>query len=173
MQELGGKPEGGLGTHDRLTELVRCTKCGEKKSRDSFADDPRKKNGLTSWCCLCRDNRKKQWDRDHPELVDAARKRHRAKLKAQVYAKFGNRCNNPECSTPGGCTDVRCLQIDHVHNDGHKERRPNGSRPRYRILREALNDTEGRFQLLCANCNTIKAWENRCRPDPKTEPLPV
>lgn len=33
-------------------------------------------------------------------------------------------------------------------------------RSRAGILMRALRDTEGRYQLLCANCNTIKAWEH-------------
>ena len=32
------------------------------------------------------------------------------------------------------------------------------------VYQRALKDTEGRYQILCANCNTIKAWEyNQCR----------
>lgn len=113
----------------------------------------------------------------HPEYRAKSRKQCRDKnpaylleyaynLKARVFAKLGNRCNNPQCGTPGGVTDVRCLQIDHVRNDGHEERYTNSSGNK-RILgsrttfwNRVLKDTEGKYQLLCANCNTIKAWEN-------------
>ena len=57
---------------------------------------------------------------------------------------------------PGGCTDPRALQIDHVNNDGHAEPL---KAYRYGFLKSVLADTAGRFQLLCANCNVIKAHD--------------
>lgn len=71
-----------------------------------------------------------------------------AELKEQLYAKYGKRCAN--C----GFEDARALQIDHVYNDGHADRKK-GENSRQRI-RNAINDTEGRYQILCANCNWIK-----------------
>jgi hypothetical protein len=55
-----------------------------------------------------------------------------------------------------------------VNNDGAKEK-ANGQAGRSRLgrvalLQRVLKDTQGRYQLLCANCNQIKAWEsNQCR----------
>lgn len=73
-----------------------------------------------------------------------------------------------------GCTDIRALQIDHVNNDGAEERRKiggafgpkGGQMPLSRhkmqaIYLMALEDAEGRYQLLCANCNVIKEHERR------------
>jgi hypothetical protein len=61
-----------------------------------------------------------------------------------------------------------------VNNDGAEERKKYGMRqgpkggqqPLSRvdaaaIYRLALEDTEGRYQLLCANCNVIKEYERR------------
>ena len=69
---------------------------------------------------------------------------------------------------------MRALQIDHVNNDGAEERRkygigvgPKGGQlpiPRTNaaaIYALALADTEGRYQLLCANCNVTKEHERR------------
>ena len=74
------------------------------------------------------------------------------KLMAAIYEKFNSRCN--KC----GFSDRRALQIDHVLGDGNRERRE--LKNRLRFLRMVLTDTESRYQLLCANCNWIKRYEN-------------
>jgi hypothetical protein len=74
----------------------------------------------------------------------------RAKL--ATFAHLGGVC----CRC--GFADPRALQIDHVAGDGQGDRRLKRSRIAwYRAVRE---DAAGRFQLLCANCNWIKRWEN-------------
>lgn len=69
-----------------------------------------------------------------------------------VLNKFSRKCS--KCSF----NDVRALQVDHINNDGSKERRLSCGQ-RVRFLRMVLEDTEGRYQLLCANCNLIKYFE--------------
>ena len=85
-------------------------------------------------------------------------KEYRARQKNKVFDKFGRRCSNPECkwiNADGtrGCTDESCLQIDHVFNDGYKERK---TVARTTLYNKVLADIEGRYQILCANCNWIK-----------------
>lgn len=64
-----------------------------------------------------------------------------------------------KCATCGYCADPRALQIDHVNGGG---RRSILSGERNGVMyRAVVNDTTGRFQLLCANCNAIKRNENR------------
>src|SRR5277367_639916 len=87
-----------------------------------------------------------------------------ARLKAKALEKLGGRCANPCCSWVNvdgsiGCTDFRCLQVDHVKSGGNKDRRENkltGPNIYYAVLR----DTTGKFQALCANCNWIKRCLN-------------
>jgi hypothetical protein len=84
-------------------------------------------------------------------------------LKESVFVKFGTKCANPACqwlNSDGsrGCKDRRCLQIDHVNNDGYSDRRAKLSR--HLFLRKVLADEIGAYQLLCANCNWIKRFEN-------------
>lgn len=59
-----------------------------------------------------------------------------------------------------GFTDHRALQFDHVNSDGFKDRVNNKLPYRYsryyRKIIASFNSGEGRFQLLCANCNWIK-----------------
>ncbi len=61
----------------------------------------------------------------------------------------------PTCARCG-FSDERALQIDHVHGGGTAESRKIGPAGLYaRILRG-----EPGYQVLCANCNTIKKVEN-------------
>jgi hypothetical protein len=75
---------------------------------------------------------------------------HYRKLRATVIEHLGNKCISCEES------DSRVLQIDHVNGGGTKERKVIGS---YGIFHKALNDTIQEYQLLCANCNSVKRYE--------------
>lgn len=70
-----------------------------------------------------------------------------ARLKDKVYDKLGRVCAH--C----GFSDERALQIDHVNGCGYEERKRCKSGA---YLRRVLEDTEGKYQILCANCNWIK-----------------
>lgn len=82
-----------------------------------------------------------------------------------VIAHLGGRCSNLACSwidSDGsrGCTDTRCLQIDHVLGDGAK-RRKDPSEHGTVFYRKVLASVPGEeYQLLCANCNWIKRCVN-------------
>lgn len=74
--------------------------------------------------------------------------------------RLGGCCQSPDCKWINddgtrGCTDLRCLQIDHKDGGGSKERKKEGS---YSMYKKMLADAEvlKRYQLLCANCNWIK-----------------
>ena len=55
-------------------------------------------------------------------------------------------------------SDPRTLEIDHVYGDGCVERKAHGSGRTY--LRHILMDVHsGRYQILCACCHKIKAYE--------------
>lgn len=73
-------------------------------------------------------------------------------LRRAIFTKHGNKCKS--C----GFDNPKALQIDHVNGGGHKERITVG---RYAILKKALEDTTGTYQLLCANCNWIKRIDNK------------
>lgn len=79
---------------------------------------------------------------------------------------LGGRCANPSCpwiNADGteGCTDMRCLQIDHKQGGGHQARQKAGNS--YNEYKRALQDSERdqHFQVLCANCNWIKRYEQK------------
>jgi len=82
-------------------------------------------------------------------------------LRQKVLNKFGRRCNNPACQWLNldgtrGCTEERCLQIDHINNGGNKERKNLRYTDYYKLV---IEDNSGKYQLLCANCNWIKRKE--------------
>lgn len=61
-----------------------------------------------------------------------------------------------------GFSDWRALQIDHINGGGGKERKEVFLRQRtrhYGMLRLIQKDSS-KYQILCANCNWIKKYEN-------------
>lgn len=87
------------------------------------------------------------------ECSKANIKRLRAEYRKRVYDHYGNKCNR--C----GFADERAFVVDHVKGDGYLDKNEGGTRylgsgAYLRVLKEPE-----RFQLLCANCNTIKARE--------------
>jgi len=73
------------------------------------------------------------------------------RLRDAVVAKLGGKCQ--KC---GYDSDRRALQIDHIDGNGRRERKTIGWRKFYgKILDDSTN-----YQLLCANCNYIKRYDN-------------
>lgn len=115
------------------------------------------------------DDNKKRWAALPHEERSRRSRRNYQELKTKVLAKFGNKCNNPNCRWMNedgsvGCTDSRCLQIDHVFGGGYKElARPDGLGRivTTNYLKKVLADSEGLYQLLCSNCNWIKRVINK------------
>ena len=75
-------------------------------------------------------------------------------LRAQIISELGPLC--AQC----GFADVRALQIDHVNNDGYKEKDIGPASWYYTLILRSIKKGEGRYQVLCANCNRIKAVES-------------
>jgi hypothetical protein len=96
-------------------------------------------NGHTKYCLECRTGGVKY-------------KRYALVIKEKVYTQYEDKCGH--C----GFTDRRALQLDHVLGGGTKERKEkrwsNAS-----VYSDALKHPE-KYQLLCANCNAIKRYEN-------------
>lgn len=85
----------------------------------------------------------------------------RTKTKTEIFHLLGDKCSNSNCLIPNGCTDIRCLQIDHVNGNGSKEKRRKGGEMYYRIVLKEIKAGSKDYQLLCANCNWIKRYNNR------------
>jgi 5-methylcytosine-specific restriction endonuclease McrA len=87
--------------------------------------------------------------------------RRREKIRTDVLAALGGRC------TTCGFDDPRALQVDHVNDDGASDRLRFGGRSSpniYRLFLVVIEEaSNGRYQLLCANCNAVKEWDRRHR----------
>ncbi len=77
--------------------------------------------------------------------------------KKEIFKLLGDKCKH--C----GITDIRVLQIDHINGGGCseiKEKRTHGTM-NYYYLQMITNEDAflKKYQLLCANCNWIKRYE--------------
>jgi len=90
------------------------------------------------------------------EKVRSGAVRHNDKIRAFVQNFFGGKC--ARC----GCDDPRVLQMDHITGDGSKLRRANrdGLSYKYKLVKNTPELAKAMYQLLCANCNIIKQWED-------------
>lgn len=74
-------------------------------------------------------------------------------LRFALLLKFGNKCSI--C----GYDDHRALQIDHKKNNGSIERKKYTWKLRKMMLKMSQKELEENYQLLCANCHTIKTYD--------------
>jgi len=78
--------------------------------------------------------------------------------KEEIFQLLGNKCSNPNCPIPVEKMDIRALQIDHVKNNGAKERKIySPSQLRILILKEIRKGSKD-YQLLCPYCNWVKRY---------------
>jgi hypothetical protein len=84
-------------------------------------------------------------------------RKQRAKIRHAALAVLGDKC--VRC----GFTDKRALQIDHIRGGGNKERREGGKTQiqLYRWIVANVPSAKAKFQILCANHNWIKRFENK------------
>jgi hypothetical protein len=153
-----------------------CTRCGIEKPASDFLRTNRNRSGLTSWCKLCGNasararrakdpeklKRQQQENRNrHHEKLNQNQKTRGSRLREAVIERLGG----PRCRACGYDADVRALQIDHIHGDGWIDRQRFGasSTPKYYLALSRLDDMtlHLNYQILCANCNTIKRFEEK------------
>ena len=153
-----------------------CSRCGVEKPLEAYYRDPTKKGGRHTVCAECtKASRKIRYHADPAESRARMRRyyqKHRAKwlvygrkLRNDVLAAYGGAC---ACC---GDTTPEFLGVDHVNNDGEKHRRElkGYGRSIYRWLAMNGFPQDGRFQLLCHNCNMAKGLYGGC---PHNGPVP-
>lgn len=75
-------------------------------------------------------------------------------LRKKILYSLGEKCL--KC----GFSDERALQIDHVNSGGCREQKKYGTGMKYlNIVSASIFKQDGKYQLLCANCNIIKKFE--------------
>lgn len=99
--------------------------------------------------------RSRRYRRRHPDVSRARvakyHTKYRVRLREAVIAYLGGRCIR--C----GYADTRALEIDHVSGDGRSDPLRRDAKGFHRAILAGRRD--GRVQLLCANCNRLKRWE--------------
>lgn len=102
--------------------------------------------------------RDRKYYQAHKEVIRQQIKAGKDRLKAEVMAHYGN----------GKAACVRCgydilgaLVIDHIEGNGHLERKDPNMRTRSFYARLRKDGFPKGYQTLCANCNQLKALENK------------
>jgi len=105
---------------------------------------------------LANDRQYKQEHTDQKRVADFRYSRiWRQRRRMAIITKLGGKC--VRC----GFTDWRALQVDHINGGGTKERRRAVSmRSYYKAVLASAEAQAGEYQLLCANCNQIKRYED-------------
>lgn len=99
-------------------------------------------------------NYRRQYYIRNKQTICQQAKEYLSKLKTIAHNLLGNSC------TSCGISDVRVLQIDHINGGGYSERkRVTGITSRYKLVIESVQRGENKYQLLCANCNWIKKYD--------------
>lgn len=85
-----------------------------------------------------------------PKVLEANRAwqtAYRARLRTEMFAAYGSRC---KCC---GEREPLFLQLDHVENDGHLDRKAHKTSNKLFAHLKRQGWPQDRYQLLCANCN--------------------
>lgn len=87
-----------------------------------------------------------QPNKDKVKISDEAL---RLRYTSMIFNHYGNKCN---CC---GENNIMFLTVDHINNDGYKEKRSSGSRYTGRNLYKKIIDSgfPNTYQILCMNCN--------------------
>lgn len=87
---------------------------------------------------------------ENPDKYREQSRKAKRKIKAAVFDMYGREC--AMC----GFDDIRALSLDHVLNNGSKERAKLGERG---VYYRALEGHPEEYQTLCMNCQFIKRVE--------------
>lgn len=122
--------------------VTHCRKCGVILTQENACHTHGRRRSICRSCCT--------------EMESICRNRRMLVRFERISKVLGLRC--ARC----GFSDPRALQVDHKHGNGSSERRRFGSNVAlYRYMAQ-LSEKElaENYQLLCANCNWIKRYEN-------------
>ena len=92
------------------------------------------------------------------DKVIAYTKQHQAETKAKAkHILSGDTLQCKRC----GFDDERVLHIDHIHGGGHAERQVKSAQMIRDWIVKNPEAAREKYQLLCANCNYLKALEEK------------
>lgn len=127
-----------------------CRRCGKFKKLEFFWKNQ-------SYCIDCKNDQRKIWKEEqggkkyHRDYMRKARR----EIRERLIDLLGGICNG--C----GITERRVLQIDHIANGGavHRKKFGIGGYQYYKDMIKSIELGEKKYQLLCANCNYLKALD--------------
>ena len=131
--------------------MKECKICKETKELTEFA--PIKKY-YSSYCRSCNKAKAKSWYAKNRNKHNGKSLARYQLLRTNCITALGGKCQSCEV------TDHRILCVDHKNGNGAVERKKYGTGTGllYKIHREIKNGKHD-YQLLCHNCNWIKALE--------------
>lgn len=95
----------------------------------------------------------KEYQKEYYQRPEVKERNRRSTARLAVINLLGGECK--KC----GVRDLRCLQLDHKNGDGSKK-----ARASFAVYNQLLKNPEKLnqiYQILCANCNWIKRYENK------------
>ena len=98
---------------------------------------------------------RKEYEKEYYQRPEVKEKNRRSKARLAIINLLGAEC--VKC----GFRDLRALQLDHIHGEGSKDNKKRRSSTYYTNLLKNPKETFLKFQILCANCNWIKRYENQ------------
>jgi len=135
-----------------------CTTCKSVKPLSEFHKDKCRRRGYHYTCKPCT----AEWTRQYRKSAKVkhrlrkAMNKYHTRLRQEALQILGGKCVRCNFSE-----DFRALQIDHINGGGNAERSAIGQRAIHRKI--ITGESEG-YQLLCANCNWIKRYEEHEAP---------
>lgn len=141
----------------KIPTIKKCPTCNRILDPDEFYRDKRSTSGLTFRCkkCTLKNVKESNYVKSGKGKKKAARTKFEYKI---MFLKFlGGKCTN--C----GNSNLLNLQIDHIDNDGNKDRKDmKTSTFDPAIIKKIMNGHihPYRLQVLCANCNYEKRLLN-------------
>jgi hypothetical protein len=166
-------------------ETQWCYRCKKQKPLSEFYFSLDRRTKRQTMCKKCRtiyskwyyqkpNSRKKQLERMHQfhlkniEAEKAYGKIRSAKIKLVVFQKISGQ-EKPICSNCG-CSDIRCLEVNHKNGGGNKEYRAygtmlngiwhSGGAKFYRAIYKGDRKTDD-LNVLCRVCNNLEHLERR------------
>lgn len=94
-----------------------------------------------------------KYDKENSDTKKLNTKEYYRRKRKAVIEMLGGKCL--KC----GFSDFRALQIDHINGNGLKDKK-SITRMYWTHIMESFLKKENKYQLLCANCNWIKRFEN-------------
>lgn len=135
-------------------ETLRCSACREEKPAAEFLNHRGRSTGKQNQCRSCSHLSGAASYAKHRETTLDYRRRHAAKLRAELIEAYGGAC---ECC---GESQPEFLTVDHVNGRKEGERRLTGMKLWAYVRR--LGFPRDEFQLLCFNCNCAKGFFGEC-----------